>query len=337
MPGIDYLRRAYQTGGMTQQQQFQPDYIEALGKTYAADLTRQAGIPSITQATAQMPGETASQFQQRQAQAQQFDITKQSMGALAPTVAGQDPYQAAAYGQAVDPTYGLGAYQPYTAAAQTAAGAAGALTGTGAGAAGTAGTIASYMSPYQQDVMDTTITEFDEQAKRRENERAAAAVGVPGAYGGGREGVQKAVYETESDRQRAGLHAQMLEQGWQQGQSARQQDFRQQQALATQQAGLGTQALGNVQRQIAGLGTLGAAQQAQTQAELDASRQFAGMAVNEPQQRLGMLGQGVTGLMGGTQGMGTTLGQAPPQTSPLGTALGLGSTLAGIYGYMGRQ
>ena len=94
--------------------------------------------------------------------------------------------------------------------------------------------------------------------------------------------------------------------------------------------------MGNVQRQIAGLGTLGATQQVQNQAVLDAQRQFAGMALNEPQQRLGMLGLGVTGLMGGTQGMGTTLGQAPPQTSPLGTALGIGSTLAGIYGYMNK-
>ena len=30
----------------------------------------------------------------------------------------------------------------------------------------------------------------------RENQRAAAALGIPGAYGGGREGVQRAVYET---------------------------------------------------------------------------------------------------------------------------------------------
>ena len=53
----------FQTGGTTQEQQFAPDYIEALGKTYAADLTRQAGIPAITQATQQMPGETLSQFE----------------------------------------------------------------------------------------------------------------------------------------------------------------------------------------------------------------------------------------------------------------------------------
>ena len=83
-------RVGFQTGGTTQDQRFQPEYVEALGKTYAADLTRQAGIPAITQATQQMPGETASQFAQRQAQAQQFDITQQSMGLLKPQVAAQD-------------------------------------------------------------------------------------------------------------------------------------------------------------------------------------------------------------------------------------------------------
>jgi len=324
-------RTGFQTGGTTIDQKLQPDYIEALGKTYAADLTRQAGIPSITQATSQMPGETPSQFAQRQAQAQQYDITKQSMGALAPQVAAQDAYQTAAYGQAVDPTYGLGAYQPYTADARAAAQAAGALTGPM-----TTQQLTDYMSPYQQQVIDATMTEFGEQEKRRENERAAAALGIPGAYGGGREGVQKAEYQAASDRNRASLLAQLNQQGFQQAQAGRQQDFANQQALATQQAGLGTQALGNVQRQIAGLGTLGATQQAQTQAGLDASRQFAQMAVNEPQQRLGMLGQGVTGLMGGMQGAGTTLGQAPPTTSPLGTALGIGETMAGIYGMMNR-
>ena len=331
MPGINSLRMNFQTGGTTQQQQFAPDYIEALGKTYAADLTRQAGIPAITQATQQMPGETASQFAQRQAQAQQFDITQQSMGKLAPQIAGQDALQQAAYAQATDPTYGLGAYQPYAAKAATAADAAGALTGPMTQAQRTA-----YMSPYQQDVIDATMTEFDQQAQMRANEQAAAALGTPGAYGGGREGVQRAQYQTASDRNRAALLAQLNQQGFQQAQAGRQQDFANQQALATQQAGLGTQAMGNVGRQIAGLGTLGATQQAQAQAGLDASRQFAQMAVQEPTTRLGMLGSGVTGLMGGTQGLGTTVGQAPPTTSPLGTALGIGSTLAGIYGYMNR-
>ena len=159
----------FQTGGTTSQK-FQTDYVEALGKTYAADLARQSGIPAITQATQQMPGETLSQFQQRQDQAKQFDITQQSMGKLAPQIAGQDALQQAAYAQATDPTYGLGAYQPYAAKAATAADAAGALTGPMTQAQRTA-----YMSPYQQDVFDATISEFDQQAQRRDNGRGAAA------------------------------------------------------------------------------------------------------------------------------------------------------------------
>jgi len=335
-------RVGFQTGGITQDQRFQPEYIEALGKTYAADLTRQAGIPAITQATQQMPGETASQFAQRQAQAQQFDITQQSMGLLAPQVAAQDPMQAAAYTQATDPTYGLGAYQPYTADARAAAQAATGLTGpmTGAQLATidpTTGqtvtpTLApgSYMSPYQQQVIDATMADYDAQAAK--SRLALGAPSVAGVFGGGRHGIAEAEFDALSGRGRGTLLADLRQRGFQQAQAGRQQDFANQQALATQQAGLGTQAMGNVQRQIAGLGTLGATQQVQNQAVLDAQRQFAGMAVNEPQQRLGMLGQGVTGLMGGMQGYGTTIGQAPPQTSPLGTALGIGSTLAGIYG-----
>ena len=322
-------RVGYQTGGITQSQILQPDWIEALGKTYAADLTRQAGIPAITQATAKMPGETASQFAQRQAQAQQFDITQQSMGLLAPQVAAQDPMQAAAYTQATDPTYGLAAYQPYTADARAAAQAAGALTGPM-----TTQQLTDYMSPYQQQVIDATMADYDAQAAK--SRLALGAPEVAGVFGGGRHGIAEAEFDALSNRGRAAQLADLRQRGFQQAQAGRQQDFANQQALATQQAGLGTQALGNVQRQIAGLGTLGATQQAQNQAVLDAQRQFAQMAVQEPTTRLGMLGTGVTGLMGGTQGLGTTIGQAPPQTSPLGTALGIGSTLAGIYGYMNK-
>ena len=95
-------RIGFQTGGISETRTLPPEFIEALGKTYAADLTRQAGIPSITTAVAQQPGETADQFAQRQAQAQQFGITQAGMAALKPEVAAQDPYQAAAYAQATD-------------------------------------------------------------------------------------------------------------------------------------------------------------------------------------------------------------------------------------------
>jgi len=168
---------------ITEQRSLPPEYVEALGKTYAADLSRQAGIPSITTANTQQPGETPEQFAARQSQAQQFGITKAGMADLAPQVAAQDPFQTAAYAQATDATTGLGAYQPFLADAGTAATGATSLTGTGAGTG--AGSIASYMSPYQSSVIDTTLTEFDRQALAQKNQQAAQSLGIPGAFGGG--------------------------------------------------------------------------------------------------------------------------------------------------------
>ena len=350
MPGIDYLRKRYQTGGVTTQTTLPPEWIEGLVKPYGAELLRQSGLPTVTTADAKQPGETDEQFATRQALAQQFGITQAGMKELKPGVADMDALQQAAYQQATATDFGLGAYQPFVQRADTAAQAAAGLTGpmtaaeltykqkdptTGQVTTVTPDIVAgSYMSPYQQQVIDATMTEFDAQAKMRENQRAAAALGIPGAYGGGREGVQKAEYEATSDRNRAALLAQLSQQGFQQASQARAADFARQQAVAQQASGLGALTQGAVSRQIAGLGTLGATQQAQEQAQLDATRQFAQMAVGEPQQRLGTLGAGITPLLGGTLGT-TSMGTAQaPQTSPLGTALGIGSTLAGIYGMM---
>ena len=96
---------------ITETRNLPPEYLEALGKTYASDLTRQAGIPTITTATAKQPGETDAQFAQRQAQAQQFGIRRAGMAELAPQIAAKDALQTAAFTQATDPTTGLGAYQ----------------------------------------------------------------------------------------------------------------------------------------------------------------------------------------------------------------------------------
>ena len=313
---------------ITETRNLPPEYIEALGKTYATDLTRQAGIPSITTAQAQQPGETAEQFAQRQAQAQQFGITKAGMADLAPTVAPQDQYQTDAYTQAADPTTGLGAYQPFLTKATTAAGAATDLTGTGAGTG--AGSITSYMSPYQSQVIDTALADFDTQAAQRQQTlQDATLLGVPGAFGGGREGVQLAQYQSASDKNRAALQAGMLQQGFQQAQQARQQDFARQQGLAGLQSTLGGGAQNLAQQQISGLGTLGGAQQAQSQAVLDAQRQAAQTAAYEPYQRLGTYGAGVASLISGYPSGQQTM---TPSASPLQTALGVGTGLAGLYG-----
>ena len=314
---------------ITETRNLPPEYIEALGKTYASDLTRQAGIPSITTAQAQQPGETAQQWQQRQAQAQQFGITQAGMAALKPEVAAQDPYQTLAYEQAVDPTTGLGAYQPYLTAAGTAAGAATDLTGTGAGTG--AGSIASYMSPYQSQVIDTALADFDVQAAKSRLGLGEQAYGS-GAFGSGRHGIAEAEFDTSSNRNRAALQAGLRQEGFQQARQSRQQDLANQMGLANLQSGLGGYAQDYGRAQIAGLGTLGAGQQAQTQAEKDATRQFAQMAIQDPINRLNMLGSGVTGLMGGMGATGTTIGEAPATgSSPLATALGVGLAGADIY------
>ena len=305
------------------------EYLEALGKTYADQLTTQVGQPVVAPGAtgiAQLTGETPEQFAQRQAQAQQFDITKQSLAGLAPQVAAQDALQTAAITQAQDATTGLGSFQPFLTKAGEAATAATGLTGAMTDAQTTA-----YMSPYQTSVIDTTLTEFDRQAAAQKAQQAAQALGVPGAFGGGREGVLQAEYASSSDRNRAALQAGLLQQGFQQAQQARQQDLQNQLGLANLQSGLGAQAQTLARSQISGLGTLGATQQAQAQAELDATRQANLAAAQERFDRLGQLGSGVIGLMGGQRGS-TTIGQAPPSASPLASALGIGSTLAGIYG-----
>ena len=247
---------------------------------------------------------------------------------FAPQVAAQDALQTAAYTQATDPATGLGSFQPFLTKAGTAADAATALTGTGAGTG--AGSIQSYMSPYQSDVIDTALTEFDRQAQAQKATQAAQALGIPGAFGGGREGVLQAQYQSESDRNRAALQANLLQQGFQQAQAARQADLKNQLGISQQQATLGGGMQNLAQQQISGLGRLGGVQQAQSQAVLDAQRQAAQTQAYEPYQRLGTYGSGVASLISGYPAQ-TTIAQTP-QASALQTALGVGTGLAGIYG-----
>jgi len=268
---------------------------------------------------------------------------------FAPTVAAQDPMQTQAASLAAS---GVGGYQPYlgqaatqgTQAISTLGGvspyisAAGALTGTGAGTG--AGSVASYMSPYQQAVIDATLGEYDIQAQKGLGQIGTAAGGA-GAYGGGRHGIAEAEYQSSSDRQRALLNAQMLQQGYGVGQQARQQDLMNQLTLGGAQAGLaqgqlgmGTyqQGLAQLAPQLAGgdIGTLsqvGGIQQQQAQNVLNAQQQASQMAAMEPYQRMGVYGQGL-GALAPIQGQMQTQQTADP--TALQTALGWTSVLGGI-------
>jgi len=208
--------------------------------------------------------------------------------------------------QAISKVGGLGAYEPYL---QTAAG----LTGPSA--------YQAYMSPYQQDVIDTTLREYDIQSQKGLQGIAQQAINV-GAFGGGREGVQRAEYMSASDRNRAALQAQLLQQGFGQAQQLAGADYARNLQLAQAAPTLAGQ-------QIAGLSTLGAQQQAQTQAGLTAQQQLAQQQLMQPLTAAQAYGQGVTSLIAGYPG--TTQQTSQPGPSPISTALGIGSTLAGIY------
>ena len=303
---------------ITETRSLPAQFIEDLGKDYAKQLTATTAIP--------------------------VDTSK-----FAPTVAGPDVLQQRAATLAGS---GVGSFQPFIDQAKAQATAAGQTVGdvgtTLSGIAGLTGAPTSaqmqqYMSPYQSRVIDTTLSEFDRQRAIQEKSIADQAI-ASGAFGGGREGVQRAEYQSQSDRDRAALQAQLLQQGFGQAQQARQQDIQNrfglgqaQQGLAGQQLGLGQFQTGlasqvpQLQRaDISTLGQVGAAQQTQRQAELDAQRQAARTAAYEPLERLGFFGQGVTGLMGGYPAQYQF--QSTPAASPLQTALGLGTGLAGIFG-----
>jgi hypothetical protein len=229
---------------------------------------------------------------------------------------------------------GLGRYEPYLQSAGQYFGGAGQAQQAAAGMVGPQA-YQAYMSPYQQDVINTTLQQYDIQAQKGLPQLAAQAIGA-GAFGGGREGVQRAEYQSQSDLNRALLQAQLQQQGFGQAQQLSAQAFGQQQQLAAGQLGLGQAQMGLAQlapslvgSQIAGLSALGAQQQGQTQAGLTAQQQLAQAQALEEQQRLSQLGAGITSLIAGYPAQTQT--QVTPSPSGLATGLGTASTLAGIY------
>ena len=312
-------------------------FVEKLGTNLAENVLAQQGVPIVTGglgSISQLAGESADLFKARQDAAQAFDVRKQSLAGLAPQVAGQDALQTQAQNLA---TQGVGSFAPFLQQAQTAGTAAGtALGGVGLGATAFQQGVQDFMSPYQSQVIDATLSEFDRntQIQQQQIRDQQAALG---ALGSGRAGVQLAEFGTGAARERALLQAGLLQQGFGQAQAARQQDIANRGALASQQLGLGQfqTGLGQLQQQATGtdisrLGQLGALNQAQAQAQLDAQREAARQATFLPQEQLDRFAGQVTGIMGGYPGQFQST--VVPNPTPLQTALGVGTTLAGIYG-----
>jgi len=282
-------------------------FVEDLGKDLATQAVALTGTPIVSGgigSLSQGAGETAEGYKLRQDAARAFDVRKQNLAGLAPQVAGQDALQQQAQGLAQS---GVGSYQPFLQGAQ-------ASTGPQA--------YQQFMSPYQSQVMETSLAEFDRNSQMQQQRISDSAV-ASGAFGGGREGVAQAEYMRGSDMNRAQLQAGLLQSGFQNAQAGAQQNFQNQQGLAQLLPGLqGTD--------ISRLGSLGALNQAQTQAGFDATREANRAAAFQPQEQLQNYGNLVTGIMGGMQGSGTATTNVPNPT-PLQTALGAGTTLAGIY------
>ena len=221
----------------------------------------------------------------------------------AQNVAGLDPLQ----NQAVKELQsGLGSFQPYIQAAGAATGPQG---------------YEQFMSPYQQDVINATLGEYDLQAQKGLGTFADNAY-TAGAFGGARQGVQEAEYMAGSDRNRAALQAQLLGQGFTQANQLAQNQFGNQMSLAQNVPALQGQ-------QVAGLTTMGGALQAQRQNELTANQQLNIQNLNQPLTAANQYGSGVTQLIAGYPGKTTQ--DISPNPSGLQSLISAGSGLAGIY------
>ena len=280
-------------------------YLEAAGQTYLDLLTAKTVQAPTTQQMTAMSPQVAGQNVLSQA-AQQQAATQAGLGALT-----FDPTTGAVTGAAQGT--GIAGYKPYLQQAQQYSG---------------PGAYQQFMSPYQQDVINTTLTEYDRQRQIAQQGIASQAIQA-GAFGGGREGVQQAEFGAQTLQNRAALQAQLLQQGYGQAQQAAGTAFSQQQVLAGLQPTLAAQ----TSQQLGAAGTSNLAYQ---QAVLDAQRQAAQFAYQEPYQRLSVLGSGITSLLQGQpsapysqQVTPNFTGGAGAGVSPLSQAL---STAANVYG-----
>ena len=300
-----------------------PDYLEDTAKDYAKQSV----------ATYSAPIETSTFTGGLDASGQR--ATGAGITGVNPFVAGMDPLQTQAMNLA---TQGVGSYSPYLQAAQQN------VTGAQQNYANQAGLTGpnayqNFMSPYQQQVIDSSLQSFDSSRigdRQAIQDQAVAS----GNFGGGREGAMLGQYDADSNFGRSALQAQLQQQGFGQANQLASQAFGQQGQLAQNQLGLGQTQLGfsnfdrtGMGQDISALGTLGGLNQQQDQANLTANQNAAKTAAYEPYGRLNQYGQGLTGLAGG---VASSYADPAPVQSPLSQAIagatGVGSIFARLYG-----
>ena len=292
-------------------------FVEDLGKDLAEQVVAQSGVPVVSTGLAgisQQAGESPADFKARQDAARAFETRQQNLAGLAPQIAGLSDREKEARKIA---DAGIGSFQPFLTSAQQLTGAG---TGTGTGS------VQQFMSPYQSQVINETLAEFDRQKNIQEQRIRDQAV-ASGAFGGGREGVQLAEFGAASGRNRAALQAGLLQQGFGQAVARRDKAFQDQIGLAGLVPSL---TAGDVSLQ----GQLGSMDRSLSQAGFDAQREAARQATFLPQEQLDRFAGQVTGIMGGypAQFQSTNI----PNPTPLQNALAIGSTGAGIFKALGQ-
>ena len=221
-------------------------------------------------------------------------------------MAGFDPQQQQAFDLA---SQGIGGYQPYMQQAQQYAAKAADPT-----------SYQDFMNPYQQNV----TAGIESQFQKMQNQ-AAAQAGQSGAFGGGREGIQRA----ELGRQQAEAVGQSLAQGYGQAQQAAQQVYG---GAAQTHAALGAQQQGLAGQDINTLMQTGGRQQQLAQQGLDADYKQKLQQMYEPYQRLGFVSDIYQGMP--TSASSLTMATSP-QANPMSQAIGMGIT--GLAAYQGYQ
>jgi hypothetical protein len=178
----------------------------------------------------------------------------------------------------------------------------------------------AYMSPYQQQVIDTTLAEFDKQAAIGKFGLGKSA-SQAGAFGGARHGIAQSEYQSASDANRAAIQAGLLQQGFGQGLAGQQQALTNLTGMAsfvpTLQAGLG--------QQFGAMGTQGNQYAQALQNQLAASNQ---MAMNLPMQRIGQ----AANIFGTTAGQVPGAPVQPFQGSPTYAGIGAFANLQNLLG-----
>ena len=202
--------------------------------------------------------------------------------------------------------------------------------------------IDKFMNPYQQSVIDSTMTQLDRQADIARQGDAAKAI-QSGAFGGSREGIQRAERDRGLQQVKADTLSKLLSSNFAQAQKASQEAGRLSGGIGqafgtlagtTSDIGRLQQALG--QADVSQLSQLGAMRQSQDQAALDATRQNAMQTAQEPYTRL-QIGQNLLQGMPSASIPSTFTQSTTPSANPFLQGIGAYTTLSQIAPFSGGQ